>query len=488
MTTARASEAHDRLGRRPQAISHAANELVPQLTERLRRHGLGEIEVSHGDLRLRVGAGAEGAAPPAAARSGAAGASSRSRLRRRRQALPAQGGAVIASVGVASPAVGFFVYADGLGPGLAVERETRSATSRCSGCDMTFGPRAPARSGTWSPRAARRSSTARSSSSSCRPRRRNDAGAPLQPSGLAGDRDGPRARGALSGRALGLRPGRCHPWLVGVGNVLGRARRAPERHAADAAVPAGHLRCGAARPGGGGRARPAVVAGHSVGEYAALVAAGVLELPAALRLVQRRGELMAAADAEGGMAAVLGLERATVEAVVETIASPTDLVVANDNAPGQIVISGRRDALAAAEEPMRAAGARRLVRLPVSGRVPLAADGGGRRRARRGVRRRGMARRPRADHEQRHRRAADRRRANPRAPRRAGASPVEWVRCVEHMAADGVDLFVECGAWSRAHRHGSAHRARRTDGHGRSTAPASTRRRRCSRERAGVPV
>ena len=90
-------------------------------------------------------------------------------------------------------------------------------------------------------------------------------------------------------------------------------------------------------------------------------------LPSALRLVARRGQLMADADSVGGMAAVIGLDRDAVETVVDRVGRPTELVVANDNAPGQVVISGVLDALAAAEEPMRAAGARRVMRLPVSG-------------------------------------------------------------------------------------------------------------------------
>lgn len=98
------------------AIARAAADLVPQLTERLVRHGLGEIEVSSGDLRLRVAraavpastleqAGGTGSMPAAAPSSGAASSPG-----------------AAASVGVASPAVGFFVYADGLGPGLSVEK------------------------------------------------------------------------------------------------------------------------------------------------------------------------------------------------------------------------------------------------------------------------------------------------------------------------------------------------------------------------------
>jgi acetyl-CoA carboxylase biotin carboxyl carrier protein len=95
------------------AIARAANDLVPQLTERLTRHGLGEIEISSGDLRLRVAraaAPAGGVAQPAV-RSGSAAPAS-----------PAAASEIPASVGVASPAVGFFVYAEGLGPGLAVEK------------------------------------------------------------------------------------------------------------------------------------------------------------------------------------------------------------------------------------------------------------------------------------------------------------------------------------------------------------------------------
>ena len=95
------------------AISNAAADLVPQLAERLRRHNLGEIEVASGDLRLRVRAapgvpGSESAATsPAASRTPDDGEVT--------SAVSAPSG-----VGVASPAVGFFVYADGLGPGLEV--------------------------------------------------------------------------------------------------------------------------------------------------------------------------------------------------------------------------------------------------------------------------------------------------------------------------------------------------------------------------------
>jgi biotin carboxyl carrier protein len=105
-----------------EAISLAADELVPQLAERLRTHGLAEIEVSRGELRLRVSAtpGAPSPAPrPAVDASGGVA-----------PATPAAGAGpgaagttgAAGSVGVASPAVGYFVYADGLGPGLEVAR------------------------------------------------------------------------------------------------------------------------------------------------------------------------------------------------------------------------------------------------------------------------------------------------------------------------------------------------------------------------------
>jgi acetyl-CoA carboxylase biotin carboxyl carrier protein len=99
------------------AISRAAADLIPQLVERLQRHGLGEIEVAHGDLRLRV-AGPAGARP---ARDAPAPALSSATTTTDAPSAPASADAP-GGLGVASPAVGFFVYADGLGPGLPVEK------------------------------------------------------------------------------------------------------------------------------------------------------------------------------------------------------------------------------------------------------------------------------------------------------------------------------------------------------------------------------
>jgi len=112
------------------------------------------------------------------------------------------------------------------------------------------------------------------------------------------------------------------------------------------------------------------LAGHSLGEFSALVAAGAMNFPDALRLVRSRGEAMKAAGARspGGMAAVLGLELEAVEAACASAQAATGqaVQVANDNCPGQVVISGSKPALASAIERLRANGARRVVELAVS--------------------------------------------------------------------------------------------------------------------------
>lgn len=190
---------------------------------------------------------------------------------------------------------------------------------------------------------------------------------------------------------------------------------------------------------------PAFVAGHSVGEYAALVAAGALSVTDAVRIVARRGQLMADANVAGGMVAVIGLDREAVAAVVAETGLGEDLVVANDNAPGQVVISGTPAALEAVGELLRAAGARRSIPLKVSGpfHSPQMAGIGAELTL-------ALA-------------AAAWRDADPPVvsnvtaePVRDAAeirtllarqvySPVEWVRSVRRMADAGVDTFVECG-------------------------------------------
>lgn len=121
----------------------------------------------------------------------------------------------------------------------------------------------------------------------------------------------------------------------------------------------------------GGPLPVAAVAGHSVGELAAMCWAGALEPEAALRLVHERGRLMErdSAACDGTMVAVLGLGAAGLEAVCAraSAVSEASVQVANLNAPGQVVISGDRAAIAAASELALAAGARRVVPLVVGG-------------------------------------------------------------------------------------------------------------------------
>ncbi|MGI9147916.1 MAG: ACP S-malonyltransferase [Chloroflexota bacterium] len=115
---------------------------------------------------------------------------------------------------------------------------------------------------------------------------------------------------------------------------------------------------------------PGAVAGHSVGELAAYVAAGVLDAESALRLVQVRAQAMAAACAtvDGSMAAVIGLDEAALRAACTGASQAGSSVeVANLNAPGQLVVSGDRGALDRMAESARAGGARRVLPLKVGG-------------------------------------------------------------------------------------------------------------------------
>jgi [acyl-carrier-protein] S-malonyltransferase len=112
----------------------------------------------------------------------------------------------------------------------------------------------------------------------------------------------------------------------------------------------------------------AMVAGHSLGEYSALAAAGSLALGDAARLLRVRGKAMqeAVPVGAGAMAAILGLELAAVEEVARQASEVGVCDLANDNAPGQVVVSGERPAVERAVELARKRGARRSVLLPVS--------------------------------------------------------------------------------------------------------------------------
>lgn len=118
----------------------------------------------------------------------------------------------------------------------------------------------------------------------------------------------------------------------------------------------------------GQQVAPRYVAGHSLGEYTALVAADVLDFETALRLVRERGRLMQenGRTLPGGMIAVLGLAPDLVDAIVQTASVAGIITVANANSPGQVVLSGEPPALAVATELARAQGAARVVRLPIT--------------------------------------------------------------------------------------------------------------------------
>ncbi len=114
---------------------------------------------------------------------------------------------------------------------------------------------------------------------------------------------------------------------------------------------------------------PAFTAGHSMGELSALVAASAFSFSDGLRLARRRGEVMKMAGdiAPGGMAAILGLDIPTLDQVCADASAPGETVqVANDNCPGQVVISGAKGALERALAGAKAAGARRALPLAVS--------------------------------------------------------------------------------------------------------------------------
>jgi [acyl-carrier-protein] S-malonyltransferase len=115
--------------------------------------------------------------------------------------------------------------------------------------------------------------------------------------------------------------------------------------------------------------RPDFVAGHSLGEFSAILCAGMLTFDDALRIVRRRGELMAAADPEGrgSMAVVLGLDDEKVKAVCAEVSKTAYVEPVNFNCPGQVAISGIQEGIAAAEVALKAAGAKRVLKLAVSG-------------------------------------------------------------------------------------------------------------------------
>jgi [acyl-carrier-protein] S-malonyltransferase len=192
-------------------------------------------------------------------------------------------------------------------------------------------------------------------------------------------------------------------------------------------------------------ARPSVMAGHSLGEYSALVAAGALEFADAVRLVNLRGRLMQTAvpAGAGAMAAILGLDEAEIAqccATVDGVVTP-----ANINAPGQIVIAGTAPAVDAAIEKLLAAGAKRAIKLAVSVpshsplMVPAAAEFG----AALAQTRVTMPNVPVIQNvDATSTNDPDQIRLNLVAQL---SRPVRWIACVEAMVARGATTLIECG-------------------------------------------
>ncbi len=194
---------------------------------------------------------------------------------------------------------------------------------------------------------------------------------------------------------------------------------------------------------------PAYVAGHSLGEYAALVAAGTLSFADALRVTSKRATAMtdAVAGVDIAMAAIIGLDDATVQKACDRAAQATDAVVspANYNAPLQVVIAGQADAVTNASEQARQLGARmvRPIAVSVPSHCALMRPATGALESALGA----------ADMQPPSMWLLHNVDAQPRADTEAIKQalcdqlwqPVHWVRCVEQMRDAGVDVFLECG-------------------------------------------
>ncbi len=186
------------------------------------------------------------------------------------------------------------------------------------------------------------------------------------------------------------------------------------------------------------------VAGHSLGEYAALYASEVLSLEETISIVKRRGELMQKSE-NGAMLAVIGLDERSVEVAIDNLKEKGAIVIANYNSPQQLVVSGEKNLIDEAENILKSLGAKRVIRLKVSGAFhsPLMRN---------------------ASNELK--KIIDKAKfKNPKVnfyPNVIGSceqdpekikyfltlqmiSPVQWKRTIEAMVSDGIDTFIEIG-------------------------------------------
>jgi len=192
--------------------------------------------------------------------------------------------------------------------------------------------------------------------------------------------------------------------------------------------------------------RPSFVAGHSMGEFSALVAAGVLSFGDGLRLVAERGRLAASKGARGAMAAIVGLSAAEVDRVLADAVPPGSAVVANDNGPTQVTIAGDADAIGRAIEALLRSGARKIVPLRISG--PFHFPGMGRIGDDLAAFMRSVPFRDPVVPVVANTSAAPHPSASaiPDALVRHLSQRVEWLRSVRFMAERGASTFVEIGA------------------------------------------
>jgi [acyl-carrier-protein] S-malonyltransferase len=192
---------------------------------------------------------------------------------------------------------------------------------------------------------------------------------------------------------------------------------------------------------------PRFYAGHSMGQYSAMVASSALSLPDGIRLVRERGLRMQASGSgrDGAMAAILGLDDAALPELVAKASQHGVIAVANRNSPGQVVVSGERAAIDAAVDLAKSLGAKRALVLPVSvaAHSPLMAEAAdAMREVLAGVEFREPTAALLANADARPILDGDGARAELVDHLTAG---VDWVRAVETMVADGVDTFIEVG-------------------------------------------
>jgi len=198
---------------------------------------------------------------------------------------------------------------------------------------------------------------------------------------------------------------------------------------------------------GAGGLEPALVAGHSLGEYAALVAGGVFSFEDALPLVRARAQAMqeAVPEGTGGIAAILGLDDATILAVCADAAQGQVLEAANFNAPSQVVIAGHREAVQRGMELAKARGAKRAMMLAMSApsHCSLMQSASARLAERLGAVPLHAPRTPVLNNVDV---------ASPERPEQIKDSllrqlsrPVRWVECMQEMQRRGIATVIECG-------------------------------------------